>query len=214
MICSLKCFCEFLEAATQEKRSAIVKKYKKGTTEPSKGMMVYYSPALQLMRGRLCPDGTLEDKLRTLPDRCFIAAWPEKLNDARLQANVLAYKAFHAEFGKKKLKVFSSPRLQCLLSTDVAVNLQPELYAEVDGVPMVWKLGLSKDAPGEQTIRYILQMMCRALKHKGHSIPIQHICYFDVRAGKIYADSVVDGELEKKLKPVAKALADIWEKAA
>ena len=118
MICSLKCFCEFFEAVTPAKRNAIVKKYKKGTTEPSKGMMVYYSPALQLMRGRICPDGTLVEKLKALQDRCFITAWPEKLNNARFQANTMVYKAFRAEFGNKKLKFFASPRLQTRATID------------------------------------------------------------------------------------------------
>jgi hypothetical protein len=177
-------------------------------------MMVYYSPALQLMRGRLCPDGTLDEKLKALPAKCHIEAWTDKLNDARLQSNALVFNAFHSVFGRKKLRVFSSPRLQCLLSTDVAVNMQPELYAEIDGVPTILKLGMSKDCPSEQVIRSILQMMARALKHKGIEIPIDHICYFDVRGGKIYSENAVDGDFVRKIMPKVSALAKAWEEAA
>ncbi|MGI4815257.1 MAG: hypothetical protein ACRYGG_18260 [Janthinobacterium lividum] len=214
MNCSLKCFLEFKEAATAEKRAAIVKKYKKGTTEPSKGMIVYYSPALQAMKGRLCPGESLSDILKAIRDKCHIAAWTDKLNDARLESNVLVFKAFFSIFGSKKLKVFSSPRLHCLLSGEVAVTLQPELYAEVDGVPMVWKIGMSKDGPDEATIRQILQMLYQALKQKGFSIPIEQIGYFDVRNGKVYFEAAIDAELGKKLGPAAHALAHAWAKAA
>ena len=214
MICSLKCFCDFLEAQTNQQQNAIIKRYKKGITQSSKGMVIYYSPALQLMRGRLCPNGTLAEKLKSLPAKCFIKSWTDKLNDARLESNTLVFKAFYSEFGNKKLKVFSSPRLQCLLSTDVAISMQPDLYAEVDGVSMVWKLGLSKDSPNEQTIRYILQMMNRALKHKGIDLPIEQICYFDVRPGKIYVEKSADGTFVTKIAPKAAALAKAWEAVA
>jgi len=214
MVCSLKCFCEFLEAKTSKPQAAVIRHHKKGITAPSKGMIIYYSPALQLMRGRLCPDGTLSEKLQSLHTKCFIESWTDKLNDARLQSNTLVFKAFHSVFGNKKLKVFSSPRLQCLLSIDVAVSMQPELHAEVDGVPMVWKLGLSIDSPNEQTIRYILQMLNRALKHKGMDIPIEHICYLDVRASKIYVEKHADSDFVSKIGPRAVALAKAWEATA
>lgn len=214
MIIPLRCFCDFLEAGSTQQRNAVIKRYKKGLTGPSKGMIVYYSPALQLMRGRLCPSEPLPDKLKILPSKCFIEAWPEKLNTARLEANTLVFKAFHAEFGNRRLKVFASPRLHCILSSEVAVAMQPELHAEVDGIPMVWKLGLSKVSPNEETIRNILQMLYRGLKHKGFSIPIHNICYFDVRAGKIHVEEIEDSDFVSKIGPTAAALAKAWGSAA
>jgi hypothetical protein len=214
MQCPLKVFCDFLEAPTLEKRKALVRRYKKGTTERSKGMIVYYSPALRIMRGRLCPEGSLEEKLAALREHCVIAKWTDKLNEARLEANVLVLKAFHAHFGNKRLKIFPSPKLACLLSASVAITIQPELYATVDGVPMVWKLHVNKNPPREKTIRLILQMLHRALKSKGLAVPIRQICFFDLRSGSMYVENVADESLEKTLRPVAKALAEAWETAA
>lgn len=214
MQCPLKVFCDFLEAPTLEKRKALVRKYKKGTTERSKGMIVYYSPALRTMRGRLCPDGNLEEKIAALRENCVISNWTDKLNDARFDANVIVLKAFYAQFGNKKLKIFPSPRLSCLVSAEVAVTIQPELYAEVDGVPMVWKLHLSKNPPKEKTIRFVLQMLHRGLKDKGLCLPLQQICFLDLRSGSIYVEYVADNSLDKTLRPVAKALAKAWEAAA
>ncbi|HZY62952.1 MAG TPA: hypothetical protein VFE38_10525 [Edaphobacter sp.] len=177
-------------------------------------MMIYYKPALQLMRGRLCADGTMDQKLAALREACIITSWPDKLNDARIEANTLAYKAFYSEFGSKKLKIFPNPRLQCLISTDVAVNLQPEFFAEVDGLVMMWKFGMSKKSRPEHTIRLILQMLSRAISHKGLQVPIHQVRFLDTRTGKIYVESVPDADLEKRLKSTARALADAWEKVA
>lgn len=214
LVCALKLFCDFLEASSLDQQKSIVRRYKKGTTERAKGMMVYYSPALQMMRGRLCPSGTLPEKLQVLRTCCVIEKWTDKLNDARIQANVLVFNAFHAQFGNRKLKVFASPRLQCLLTSEVAVNIQPELYAEVDGTPMVWKLNMSRTCPSETTISYILQMMNRALLHKGLTIPIEQVCFLDLRSGQLYAEATSDPDFEKKLLPVTKALADTWKEVA
>jgi len=214
MVCSLNFFCAFLEAKTPEKRASIVKQYKKGSTGPAKGMMIYYKPALQLMRGRLCVDGSMDQKLAALRAACVIDKWPDKLNDARIAANTLAYRAFYSEFGDKKLNIFSNPRLQCLLSTEVAVNLQPELFAEIDGITMMWKFGMSKKSRSEATIRIVLQMLSRAIGHKGLRIPIHQVRFFDTRTGKTYVEHVPDADFERHLKPIAKALAEAWEKAA
>jgi hypothetical protein len=214
MVCSLKFFCDFMEAKSEQRRSSLIKTYKKGSTGPAKGMMIYYKPALQLMRGRLCPDGTLEQKLAALRTACISAKWPEKLNDARIAANTLAYRAFRDEFGNKKLEIFSSPRLQYIATTEVAVNLQAELYASVDGALMMWKFGLSKKSPSEETIRIILQMMAQAIKHKGLALSITQVRFFDLRSGSIYMESVLDPALAKKLGPTAKAIAEAWERAA
>jgi hypothetical protein len=69
----------------------------------------------------------------------------------------------------------SSPRMQFLASKEVAVNLQPDLYVDVEGVVMMWKFGMSKDSRPEHIIRMILQILGRASKHKGLEIPIKQI---------------------------------------
>lgn len=214
MVCSLKFFCDFLEAKTPERRARLIKQYKKGATGPAKSMMVYYKPALQLIRGRLCPDGTLDQKLKALRDACIVAKWPDKLNDARIASNTLVYRAFRSEFGDKRLEIFSNPRLQYLATTEVAINLQPELFATVDGVQMMWKFGMSKRVPSEETIRIVLQMMARAIKHKGLQLPISQLRFFDVRSGKIFVERLPDVALENRLRPTAKALAEAWDRAA
>jgi hypothetical protein len=214
MVCSLNCFLAFLEAQTPERRASVIKQYKKGSTGPAKGMMIYYKPVLQLMRGRLCANGTIDQKLAALREACIIIKWPDKLNDARIAANTQVYRAFYSEFGNKKLKIFSNPRLQCLVSTDVAINLQPEFFAEVDGTVMMWKLGMSKKHRPEHIIRLILQMLSRAVSHKGLQVSIHQIRFLDTRTGKTYVESVPNADLEKLLKPTAKALAAAWNRAA
>jgi hypothetical protein len=214
MVCSMRCFCAFLEAKTPERRAAIVKQYKKSTSGPAKGMMVYYRPALQIIRGTLCPDGNLDQKLAALRKACIRPNVPDKLNDARIAANTLVYRAFRNEFGQKQLYVFSNPRMQFLPSTEVAINLQPELYAEVDGSVMMWKIGMSKKTPQGDTIRAILQMLTRAIQHKGLQIPIEQIRFLDARTGKIYVEEAPDVRLEKHLQKTAQALAEAWRTAA
>jgi hypothetical protein len=214
MNCSLNCFCDFLEATTPARRARVVKKYKKNTTGPARGMMIYYNPALRVIRGTLCPDGTLEDKLGALRKACVIASWTDKLNDARIASNTRVYKAFRSQFGNKKLEILSSPRLQFLASTDVAVNLQPELYATVDGSLMMWKFGMSRDSRPEHTIHLILQILSRATKHKGLQIPIEQIRFLDTMTGKTYAEDGLNAKLEEELRPTVKALAEAWGKAA
>ena len=214
MNCSLNCFCDFLEAKTAERRASVIKKYKKGSTAPVKGMVNYYRPALQAMRGRLCPEGTLTEKLTALKIACIKATSTAKLNDARVEANVAVYKAFRAEFGDKKLRIFANPRMQYLASTEVAVNLQPELYAEVDGLTMMWKFGMTKKSRSETTIRTILQIMSKASQHKGFAIPIQQFRFFDLRTGKVFVEMAADVTFQKKLASIVNALADAWSQAA
>ncbi len=79
---------------------------------------------------------------------------------------------------------------------------------------MMWKFGLSKKSPSEETIRVILQMMAQAIKHKGLTLPITQVRFFDLRSGSIYVESVLDPTLAKKLVPTAKAIAEAWERAA
>ena len=124
----------------------MVKRYKKKDTGPAKGMMIDYKPSLRIIKGSLCPEGTLDDKLAALRKACIIASWTDKLSDARIASNTRVYNAFRSEFGNEKLQVLSSPRMQFLASQDVAVNLQPELYAEVDGTLMMWKFGMCRDS--------------------------------------------------------------------
>jgi hypothetical protein len=214
MVCPMSCFCAFYEAKTPERRAAIVKQYKKQASASAKGMSVYYRPALQIIRGTLCPNGTLDEKLAALRQACIRPTSTDKLNDARIVANALVYRAFRDEFGTKQLNIFSNPRMQFLASTDVAINLQPELYAEIDGAIMMWKFGMSKKTPKEPTIRAILQMLTRATKHKGLDIPIDQIRFLDVRTGKIYAEATADASLDRHLKKIAQDLADAWDKAA
>lgn len=211
---SLKCFCDFHEAKTLEQRKRIARRYRKGTTQRSKGMIVYYGPALQLMRGRLCPDGNMDQKIAALRKKCLEIDWTEKLLDACIEANALVFRAFHDHFGAKKLRVFPSPRLRCAVADSLSVNLQPELYAEVDGVRMIWKLHMSKKSPRKETIGHILQMLNMAVAGRGLNVPIQQICFFELRTGRIYVQSAVDDQLKSKLGPTAAALAEAWEAAA
>jgi hypothetical protein len=210
MICSLNCFCDFLEAETPRRRAAVVKQYKKKTTGPAKGMMIYYNPALRVIKGTLCPDGTLDEKLAALRGACIIASWTDKLNDARIASNTRVYKAFRSQFGNKKLEILSSPRMQFLASAEVAVNLQPELYAKVDGSLMMWKFGMSKDSRPEHTIHLILQILSRAAKHKGLRVPIEQIQFLDTMTGNTYAENGLNVKLEEELKPTVEALVDAW----
>jgi hypothetical protein len=214
MVCSLNCFCDFLEAKTPERRAAVVKQYKKKASGPAKGMMIYYNPALRLIKGTLCPNGTLDEKLAALREACIIDSWTDKLNDARIASNTRVYKAFRSEFGNKKLQIFSSPRMQYLASTEVAVNLQPELYAEVDGSLMLWKFGMCKDPRTEYVVHAILQILNQASKHKGLDVPIQQIRFLDTMTGKTYAESNADEALETSIRQTAKALAEAWNHAA
>jgi hypothetical protein len=214
MNCSLNCFCDFLEAKTPQRRAAVVKQYKRNNTGPAKGMMIYYKPAMRVIKGTLCPDGTLDEKLAALREACILPAWTDKLNDARIASNTRVYKAFRSEFGNKKLKIRSSPRMQFLASTEVAVNLQPELYVEVDGVAMMWKFGMSKDSRPEYIIRMILQILGRASKNKGLQVPIEQIKFLDTMTGKTYAEDELSPALEAQLQEAVQALADAWGKAA
>jgi hypothetical protein len=214
MNCSLNCFCDFLEAKTPERRAAVVRQYKKTTSGPAKGMMIYYNPALRVIKGSLCAGGTRDEKLAALREACIIPAWTDKLNEARIASNTRVYKAFHSEFGNKKLKILSSPRMQFLASTEVAVNLNPDLYVEVDGVVMMWKFGMSKDSRPEYIIRMILQILGRASKNKGLQIPINQIRFLDTMTGKTYVEEAFSPVLETQLRATVQALADAWDTAA
>jgi hypothetical protein len=214
MNCSLNCFCDFLEAKTPERRAAVVRQYKKATSGPAKGMMIYYNPALRVIKGRLCPDGTVDEKLAALREACIIPAWTDRLNDARIASNTRVYKAFRSEFGNKKLKIRSSPRMQFRASSEVAVNLQPDLYVEVDGVVMMWKFGMSKDSRPEHVIRMILQILGRASNNKGLQISVKQIKFLDTMTGKTYVEDSLSPVLDAQLEGPSKALADAWSKAA
>jgi hypothetical protein len=104
--------------------------------------------------------------------------------------------------------------MQFLASTEVAVNLHPDLYVEVDGVVMMWKFGMSKDSRPEHIIRMILQILGRASKHKGLQIPIKHIRFLDTMTGKTYVEDGLSPVLEAQLQGTVQALADAWGKAA
>ncbi|HEY5056729.1 MAG TPA: hypothetical protein VII58_11255 [Acidobacteriaceae bacterium] len=214
MICSLNCFCDFLEAKTPEGQAAVVRRYKRNTTEASKGMMIYYSPALRLIRGKLCPNGSLDEKLAALRGACIIASWTDKLNDARIASNTRVFKAFRSVFGNRKLKILSSPRMQYLASTDVAVNLQPELYVEVDGALMMWKFGMCKDTRPDRVIGIILQVMEKAARHKGLALSLEQMGYLDTVTGKTYIERTPNPKLESELEPSVSSLVRVWERAA
>jgi hypothetical protein len=214
MECSLNCFCDFLQAKTSAQRAAVVKRYKKNTSGPAKGMMIYYNPALRVIKGSLCPNGTLDEKLAALREACIISSWTDKLNDARIASNTRVYKAFRSEFANKNLRIQSSPRMQFLASPEVAVNLQPELYAEVDGEMMMWKFGMCKDSRPEYIVRMILQILVRASKHKGLQLPINQIRFLDTITGKTYIETGLNPVLETHLQDAVHALAEAWGKAA
>lgn len=214
MVCPMSCFCAFYEAATRERQAAIVRQYKRQGSAPVRGMSVHYRPVLQIIRGTLCPDGTLEQKLAALRKACIRSTSTDKLNNARIESNALVFRAFREKFGTSQLNVFSNPRMQYVASTDVAINLHPELYAEVDGRVMMWKFGMSKKRYRDETIRAILQMLMRATKHKGLDIPADDIRFLDVRAGKVFHEQAPDPALDRRLRATAQALADAWQKAA
>lgn len=214
MNCSLKCFCDFIKAKTPEGRASVIKKYKKKTTGPAKGMMIYYKPALSLIKGTLCPDGNLDEKLAALRKACIIPKWTDKLNDARTASNTRVYKSFRSEFGNKKLNVLSSPRMQFLASDELAVNLEPEFYAQVDGTVMMWKFGMAKDAQPEYIARIIIQLLSRASARKGIDISIEQIRFLDTNTGKTYSERSINVSLDEQLKDVANALAKEWSLAA
>jgi hypothetical protein len=177
-------------------------------------MMVYYNPALRVIKGTLCPNGTLDEKLAALREACIVPASTDKLNDARIASNTRVFRAFRSAFANKELHIFSSPRMQFLASTEVAVNLQPELYAEVDGSLMLWKFGMCKNSRPVHVIHAILQILSRASKHKGLEVPIQQIRFLDTMTGKTYAEDALNTKLDEELRPTIKALADAWGKAA
>ena len=210
----LGCFLDFLEAKTNEGRLSVIKRYKRGVTEPIKGMVNYYQPVLQLMRGRLCAEGSLSEKLTALKEECVRDTWPDKLNEARVKANLAVYAGFRRTFGTKKLKFYPNPRMHCLISEHLAVNISPELYAEVDGVLSMWKVSMSKDCRKEQSCRVTLQSLKQASKNKGLDVPINCIYFLDLRSGRIFSEPDEDALWRQKLSPVAKALVTTWEAAA
>ncbi len=214
MICSLNCFCDFMEAQTPERQASVIRKYRKGASAPAKGMVVYYRPALSAMRGRLAASASEDETLRAIREACFLKNWPDKLIDARIEANIYAYRAFREEFGQKKLRIFSNPRMQFLASPDLAVNMQPEFYAEVDGVVTMWKFGMTKKKRNEQIIRSILQMLLHASRHRGLNIPIQQIRFLDLRNGNVYVEDSPDALALAKLEEAATSLAAAWAQAA
>ena len=153
----------------------------------------------------------MEEKIAALKEACVRSTCSNKLNDARIAANMRVFNAFRSEFGNKKVETFSNPRMQFLAIDDLAINIQPELYAKVDGVQMIWKFGLCKDSRPEHIVRAILQMLAKATKQKGIDLPISHVRFLDTMSGHVYVENDPDNTIEKELRLKAKAFADLWE---
>jgi hypothetical protein len=211
---SLNCFCDYLEAGTTSKQISVVKKYRKGSTAAVKGMNTYYSPSLRLIRRKLCPDGSVDAKLHSLREACVSSKWTERLIDIKIESNTRVFNAYRTEFGEKDLKVFTNPRLHFLACEDLAVNLSPELHSVVDGIPMMWKFGLSKKSRADSTVSAILHMLSAASAQKGFKIPIDQIRFLDTTNGRTFFETRADGKVLEELRRAANSLVTTWEQVA
>jgi hypothetical protein len=214
MNCSLNCYCDFYQAPTTERKEAVVRRYKKAKSGEAKGRSNYYLPVLNAIKDRLCTGGTVEEKIAAIAKACVNPRWPDKLNQIRIESNVQFYHAFRSVFGTKVPKIFACPRMQFLASTDLSVNVQPDLFFELDGQKTMIKFGVCKRKRPEQLIAIILQMIHRGTKGKGISLPIDKIIFLDVRGGKTYIESAPNQNLEEDLLPVSSALTEKWNQAS
>jgi hypothetical protein len=214
MNCSLNCFCDFYQAPTTEKKESVVRRYKKPKSGEAKGRSNYYTPVLNAIKDRLCTGGSVEEKIAAIAKACVNPSWTDKLNQIRIESNVQLYHAFRSTFGTKLLKIFACPRMQFRASNDVSVNVQPDLFFELDGQKTMLKLGVSKRKRPEHVIRFILQMLHRGTKGKGISVSIEKIIFLDARAGKTYVESTSNQSLEEDLSPVCCLLAEKWNQSS
>jgi hypothetical protein len=214
MKCSLNCFLNFFEAETTERRTAVLRQYKRGTTGAVKGMNTYYFPALRAIRGTLCPHGTFSEKLAAVRQASFSLKSTDKLNDARIESNTRVFRAFHAEFGGKRLCIRANPQLEFKPITDLVVNLKPDLFGEVDDVLMLWKFGICKKPRPLVSVRALIQAAAVASESKGLHVPIHQIRYLDTFTGKTFSEALDDAAIRKKLEDVAYTLSQMWDKVA
>lgn len=214
MNCSLNCYCDFFQAPTTERKRHVVRRYKDSQSGQAKGRSTHYVPVLNAIKGKLCPEGTVDEKIEAIAQGCIRPTSTDQLNQARIGSNVQVFHAFRSVFGNTVADVFPCPRMQFLAAPDVLVNLQPDLYFESDGQRAMVKLAVSKRRRPEPVARMILQMLYRGALGRSLDIPISQLFFIDVRLGKTYVESAVSESLELELAPVTQQLNDLWTEAA
>lgn len=210
MVCSLNCFLDFFEAESSSRRDAIVRQYKRAQSGEAKGRSTYYMPALRAIRGKLCPDGPVDEKIAVIAKACVRPTWTDNANDGRIESNIRVFRVFRSAFGNKNIKVFPSPKMQFLVSNDVAVNLQPDLFFEMDETTIMLKLGLCRNPRPEHVVRIVLQAFNRASKKKGLKLPITNVQFLDTMSGDTFVEHKENADLENNLAAVAKDLNERW----
>ncbi|WP_353072459.1 hypothetical protein [Tunturiibacter gelidiferens] len=207
MVCSLNCFLDFVEADSSKTRDLIVLRYKRAKSGEAKGRSTYYTPALQVIKRTLCPDGTAEQKVAAIAAVCSSRpTWTDQANDSRKESNVRVFRAFHSKFGSKEIKIFPAPRMQFQVSKDVAVNIQPDLFFESEKHVTMLKLGLCKKPRSESAVRLILQALSKASKRKGLKLPIKNFQFLDTVSGNSFVEHDEKIDLEEHLAAVANDL--------
>jgi hypothetical protein len=170
---------------------------------------------LNAIKGKLCPGGTVDEKITAISKTCVRSTYNDQQNQARIGSNLLVFHAFRSMFGNVTPKIFSSPRLQFLAGCDVAVNVQPDLYFEADGQRTMVKLGVSKRSRRpELVVRLILQMLYRGALGRSLNLPITRLFFMDVRGGQTYVELSVRRSLEADLEPISRQLNEIWNSAS
>lgn len=210
MICSLNCFLDFFEADSSSSRDSIVRRYKRAQSGEAKGRSTYYAPALRAIKGTLCPKGTADEKIAAIAKACIRPTWTDNANDGRIESNIRVFRVFRSAFGNKDIRVFPSPRMQFLVSKDVAVNVQPDLFFEMDKTAVMLKLGLCRDPRPEHVIRIVLQAFNSASKKKGLKLPITSIQFLDTTSGRSFVEHKENADLENDLAAVARDLNERW----
>jgi hypothetical protein len=210
MVCSLNFFLDYFEAGSSHERDLIIRRYKKSQSGEAKGRSIYYTPSLRAIKGTLCPEGTLEEKISAIEEACIRPAWTGSANEARVQSNVRVFKTFRSVYGNKDLNLFPSPRMQFLASKDVAINLQPDVFFEMDDETFMLKLGLSKSPRSENAVRVLLQAFGRAARRRELKIPISRIQFLDTISGDSYVEENEDLELESDLLGITNDLNYRW----
>lgn len=211
MICSLNCYCEFLQAKTSATRDSIVRKYKKIASAESKGRSVYYRPAKRALTGKLCPGGSIDEKIQAIREECIVPAWTDKLNDARIANNVRVFRVVRSILGNREISALPNPRMQFLASSEVAINMQSDLFFESENGLTMILLGLKKKCWPDDTIKKIIQMLYKATQHKGLNISIARILYLETGAEKLHCEPTVNTGLIKDLASVTEDLLRRWE---
>lgn len=213
MNCSLNCFCDFYQAPTTERKRKVVRRYKDGQSGQAKGRSSHYTPVLNAIKGKLCPHGTVDEKIAAIAKACVRLTSTDQLNQARIGSNLLVFHAFRSVFGNTVQKVFPCPRMQIVASPGVSVNIQPDLYFEANGKRAMVKLCVSKQKRPEPVARMILQMLYRGVVSRSIELPINQLFFVDVRAGNTFTEPSTNPRLDKDLEPIAQQLNEIWNEA-